>query len=212
MSVTSTAARCRVRLLADAVAVPFVWLAQAGADYGNNKIVYLSPQFFGFDFGVQYAPNMGNSFANEGLSVGCNQAASTCINVSSGNDPTRWLNQVGAGLRFQQTFGPVDFKAYGFYETAGKENLTTSAYTTTAQARAGTVIGGVTSGVQTLRYDNLSFYKAGVAVTAANITLAADYIGGAVNGQLSMRPNRRCADQRGRHRSDLCQRPYHTGC
>ena len=39
--------------------VPFVWLAQAGADYGNSKIVYLSPQFFGFDFGVQYAPNDG---------------------------------------------------------------------------------------------------------------------------------------------------------
>jgi hypothetical protein len=173
---------------AGAVAVPFVWLAQAGAEYDNNKIVYLSPQFFGFDFGVQYAPNMGNSFANEGLSVGCNQAASTCINVSSGNDPTRWINQVGVGLRYQQTFGPVDFKAYGFYETSGKENLTTAAYSTAAQARAGTVINGVTSGAQTLRYDNLSFYKAGAAITAANFTVAADYIGGAVNGQLSLRP------------------------
>ena len=50
---------------AGAVAIPFVWLAQAGAEYDNNKIVYLSPQFFGFDFGVQYAPNMGNSFQNE---------------------------------------------------------------------------------------------------------------------------------------------------
>ena len=28
-----------------AVAVPFVWLAQAGAEYGNSKIVYLSPQY-----------------------------------------------------------------------------------------------------------------------------------------------------------------------
>lgn len=167
-----------------ATAIPFVWLAQAGADYGNNKIVYLSPQFFGFDFGVQYAPNMGNSFQNEGLSAGCNQAGPTCINVSSGNDPTRWINQVGVGVRFQQTFGPVDFKAYGFYETAGKEQLTTTAYTTTAAARAGT--GGASA--QTLRYDNLSFYKAGAAVTAANITVAADYIGGAVNGQLAERP------------------------
>ena len=162
--------------------VPFVWLTGAGAEYANNKIVYLTPQFYGFDFGVQYAPNMGDSFQNQGLGVGCNQAGSTCINVSSGNDASRWINQVGVGLRYQRGFGPVDFKAYGFYETAGKENLTTQAYTTPAAARA----GGASA--QFLRYDNLSFYKAGVAVTAANITLAADYIGGSVNGQLSMQP------------------------
>jgi hypothetical protein len=176
-----------------AQAVPFVWLAQAGADYGNSKIVYLTPQFFGFDFGVQYAPNMGNSFQNQGLSAGCNQAASTCINVSSGNDATRWINQVGVGLRYQQAFGPVDFKAYGFYETSGKENLTTQPYQSAAQARgaaaapAGTPAGAI--GSQFQHYDDLSFYKAGVAVTAFNLTAAADYIGGAVNGQLNMRPS-----------------------
>ena len=158
-----------------ATGIPFVWLAQAGTEYSNNKIVYLSPQFFGFDFGAQYAPNMGNSYANPGS---CVQASSTCTSVSSGNDPTRWLNQVGVGLRFQQTFGAVDVKAYGFYETAGKENLTTAAYTVPSKA-------GLTS---TFRYDNLSFYKAGVAITAMNTTFAADYIGGAVNGQLAMRP------------------------
>jgi hypothetical protein len=167
-----------------ATAVPFVWLAGAGAEYDNNKIVYLSPQYFGFDFGVQYAPNMGNSFQNTGLSVGCNQAGPTCINVSSGNDPTRWINQVGVGLRFQQAFGAVDFKAYGFYETAGKETLTTSPYSTPAAQRA--LAGG--GSAQLLRYDNLSFYKAGVAITAMSVTVAADYIGGRVNGQLSMSP------------------------
>ncbi|MDR3530525.1 MAG: porin [Rhodopila sp.] len=181
------------------VAVPFVWLAQAGAEYGNNKVVYLSPQFFGFDFGAQYAPSEGNAYSNSTgasplQSTACNQAGPNCINVSSGNDPTRWLNQVGVGLRFQHTFGPVDFKVYGFYETAGKEDLTTTGYSTVAQARAGTVgyAGAATpttaASATTLRYDNLSFYKAGVAVTALNITAAADYIGGAVNGQLAMRP------------------------
>ncbi len=164
---------------------PFVWLAQAGAEYGNGKVVYLSPQVYGFDFGAQYAPNQGNSFQNGGLGVGCNQAGPTCISVTSGNDPTRWFNQVGAGLRYQQAFGPVDFKAYGFYETAGKEDLTTAAYSTAAAARAGT--GGAST--LTLRYDNLNFYKGGIAVTAFNVTAAADYIGGAVNEQLNMRPS-----------------------
>jgi hypothetical protein len=108
--------------------------------------------------------------------------------VSSGNDATRWLNKVAVGLRYQQAFGPVDFKVYGYYSTAGKESLTTSPYATPAQARAGTLVGGVAASAQTLRYDNLSFYKAGVAVTAMNVTLAADYIGGRVNGQLAMSP------------------------
>jgi hypothetical protein len=186
------------------MAVPFVWLAQAGAEYANNKIVYLSPQFFGFDAGVQYAPSMGNSLQNAGVGVACNQASASCISLTTGNDATRWYNQVGVGLRFQQTFGPLDVKAYGFYETAAKDNLATSAYATTTQARLGTVIpsangfngggtiGAVTTGTvasaQNVHYDNLSFYKAGVALTAMNFTFAADYIGGAVNGQLAMRP------------------------
>jgi len=160
------------------VAIPFVWLSQAGAEYGNQKIVYLTPQYFGFDFGVQYAPSMGNSLQQEGSGAGCGQAAPGCINLTSGNDPTRWYNQVGVGLRYQQTFGAVDVKAYGFYETAGKEQLTTAAY----------VAPSPTASSQALRYDNLSFYKAGVAVTAFNVTAAADYIGGAVNQQLAMRP------------------------
>jgi hypothetical protein len=145
--------------------IPFVWLSQAGAEYGNTKAVYLSPQFYGLDFGVQYAPNMGNSFAG-----GCNAASAACIGLTSGNDATRWYNQVAVGVRYQHSFGAVDLKAYGLYETAGKENLT---------------VGATPASI---RYDNLNFYKAGMAVTAMNTTLAVDYIGGAVNGQLSMRP------------------------
>jgi Gram-negative porin len=45
-----------------------------------------------------------------------------------------------------------------------------------------------TASLTALRYDNLSFYKAGIAVTALNFTAAVDYIGGAVNGQLQERP------------------------
>jgi hypothetical protein len=179
------------------VAVPFVWLAQAGAEYDPNKIVYLSPQYYGFDFGIDYAPTMGNTYQNTGLSVGCNQAGPTCINVSSGNDPTRWINKVAVGLRFQQAFGAVDVKAYGYFSTSGKEDLSTTGYSTAAAARVGAAGGsalypngapGTTASAQTLKYDGLSFYKAGIAVTAMNVTLAADYIGGRVNGQLSLAP------------------------
>ena len=42
----------------------YIFMSQAGGEYGNDKLVYMSPQFAGFDFGAQYAPNMSNSFAN----------------------------------------------------------------------------------------------------------------------------------------------------
>ena len=39
---------------------PFLFLAQAGNEYDNAKLVYLSPQIAGFDFGIQCAPNTSN--------------------------------------------------------------------------------------------------------------------------------------------------------
>ena len=165
------------------------WLAQAGNEYGNNKIVYLTPQFFGFDFGVQYAPSMGNALSNNAQTdpnraTACNQASATCISVTSGDNPTRWYNQVGVGGRYQQTFGAVDLKAYGYYETAAKEQLTTAAYT--AAAAGSQAFRGANT--LAIRYDNLNFYQAGLAVTAANLTAAVSYIGGRYNGQISMVP------------------------
>jgi hypothetical protein len=166
------------------LAIPYVWLAQAGAEYGNNKIVYLSPQYYGFDFGVQYAPSMGNALQASGQGVGCTQAGPTCINVTSGTDPTRWYNQVGVGLRYQQAFGAVDFKVYGFYETAAKESVPSSQFVVQVP---GNPVGRSASNV---RYDNLSLYKGGIAITAANFTYAIDYIGGdtSSSGQLALNP------------------------
>ncbi len=164
------------------LAIPFVWLSQAGAEYANNKIVYLSPQYYGFDFGVQYAPSMGNAFQVAGSGVGCSVAGPTCINVTSGTDPTRWYNQVGVGLRYQQTFGLVDAKAYGFYETASKESV--------AGVLPATSRSFATRTTANIAYDNLSFYKFGMALTALNITWAIDYIGGDIgsSAQLAMKP------------------------
>ena len=156
-------------------AIPFAWLSQAGAEYGNNKIVYLTPQFAGFDFGVQYAPSMGNGNSN------CAVAGATCNNISAGADATRWLNQVAAGVRYQGTFGGVGVQAMAVYETAGKESIAGGGVVATGPATFGTASTA-------LKYDNLSFATAAVAVSYAGFTVAADYIGGAVNGQLAMRP------------------------
>jgi hypothetical protein len=153
--------------------VPFVWLSQAGAEYGSNKIVYLSPQFFGFDFGVDYAPNPGNGFQINGTT--CAAANANCVNVASGGDLSKWLNKVTVGARYQGVFGAIDVKAYGTYTTAGKQGGTG-------------VVGGATAAA---KYDNLSFINAGAAVSSMGFTVAADWVGGAVNSlsQYGMRPS-----------------------
>ena len=167
--------------------IPFAWLSQAGAEYNNAKIVYLTPQFFGFDFGVQYAPNMGNKYSDSAgasptQAAVCSVAGPNCIGLSAGADSTRWLNQVAVGARYQGTFGGVNLKGMVVYETAGKETIAGGGLIATGNAASRA------AGAGTLRYDNLSFVTAAAAVSFAGFTVAADYIGGALNGQLAMRP------------------------
>ena len=159
-------------------AIPFVWLSLAGAEYDNAKIVYMTPQFYGFDFGVQYAPNMANNNAGA-----CNAAGPTCASLTAGADPTRWLNQVAAGVRYQGVLGGVAVKTYAVYETAGKESIAGGGF-----AANGNLASQSAAGAVGLKYDNLSFVSAGAAFTYSGFTLAANYIGGALNGQLAMRP------------------------
>ncbi len=171
----------------------FVWLSQAGAEYDNDKIVYLSPQFFGFDFGIQYAPSMGNDY-NESAGSSPLQAApcgaavavtatgvSGCELQSSGAvDGSRWLNQVAIGARYQGSFNGFEPKAYVMYETAGKVDYTGALPAFTP--------GIASSANNNRKFDNLNFVSAGIAASYAGFTFSADYIGGAINNQLSMRP------------------------
>jgi hypothetical protein len=160
------------------VGIPFAWLAQAGAEYGNTKVVYVSPSFAGFEFAAQYAPNMGNGFTG---TCGAAQASPTCVTTTTGSDPSRWYNQVAVGAKYQGAFGPVRVGAMGVYETASKETFYG------APVNWGGV--GHTTGN---RYDNLSFAEAAAYATftsgIGDITASFDWIGGALNGQLSMRP------------------------
>ena len=46
--------------------VPFFFLSGTGTEYANTKLVYLSPQIAGVDFGIQYAPNTSNGYGISG--------------------------------------------------------------------------------------------------------------------------------------------------
>ena len=161
-------------------APPFAFLSGSGDEYDTQKIVYLSPNFSGFDFGLQYSPSAGNSLA------GCGLVASTCSNITTSAtaaDGARFKDMVAAGVRYSSTIGPVGVHAYGVYSYAGHVNYSGTA--AAARVAAGAPAGSTWNG----EYDNLNFGSAGVALTYAGFTVAGNFIGGAINGRMAARPS-----------------------
>ena len=122
--------------------IPFFFLGQTGSEYDNTKLVYLSPQIAGFDFGLQWAPNTSNGYgigtgnplnasitgAGIGTGLACSAVANSgCPNLSSGpgiQDGARATNQTVIGVRYQGTFGGLGVLAYAAYEHSGHVNYT----------------------------------------------------------------------------------------
>lgn len=169
--------------------VPFAFLSGSGNEYGNAKLVYLSPQVAGVDVGVQWAPNTANGFGNGagttyGSVPGCPYASSGCPSLSSssvGGDGARVMNQTAVGARYQGKAGPIGVMAYGVYEFSGHATYTGPAVAVGSSAQRGSSNG-------TGRFDGLSFGSAGVALSYAGVTVGGNWIGGAVNGQAAPRP------------------------
>jgi hypothetical protein len=181
--------------------VPFWFLSLSGNEYGNAKLVYLSPQIAGFDFGIQYAPNMANGFgeggnntngltnsiigSGTGTGLGCTVANSGCPSLSSGpgiQDGSRVTNQTAIGVRYQDAFGNLGVLAYGMYEFSGVANYT--GLTTPAVLGTTSVPGSRFNG----KYRGLNFGNGGIALTYAGVTLGGNIIGGALNGALAAQP------------------------
>ena len=163
------------------VQVSFPFFSQQGADYGYSKFVYLSPQFAGFDVGLQYAPNTGNgayscAYAGVATPSTC-PALSSSVTVGDGARPT---NQYAAGARYQGTFGPVGLYVWGTYTGSGTVNYTGPA--------ALPELGGPKGNVYTGKFDNQSVGFGGAALTNAGVTFGGAYQGGNYNGLGAAKP------------------------
>jgi hypothetical protein len=155
-----------------------------GSAYATNKIVYLSPSFAGFDFGVSFEPSSageniddGNcAYANTNNAigtqpfivpaplqsvVGCDRLESSTTAVESG----RRRNTVAALLRYRVAFdNGIGLVATGSYTGGGHVNYTGPYY-----------LASGSEYVRPVTYNGLSVADFGLAVTYAGFTVGGNY-------------------------------------
>lgn len=132
---------------------------------GNDatKIIYLSPQFFGFDFGLSFALNGG-----EGERELLGQAITATGTIGAGNlqrARTTRENELTGAIRYRGTFGAVGVAA-GF------------AFTTATAARN----SGTDALLPAIRGQNPNAYSLGASVTFAGFTVGGEYTWGRWSG------------------------------
>ncbi len=137
-----------------------------GNEYTITKIVYLSPQFAGIDFGLSYAPN--NSANRD--SPGCAAAGTGCTTLSSSSNPldsARAKNMVEIMGRYRGVFGGVGIYGIAGYAFSGHVDTTAA-------------VGN--------QYDGFSVGDVGLAVSYAGFSVGGNVLFGDYNGQVALKP------------------------
>ena len=144
-----------------ATAWPF---ADVGTVYTTNKVVYLSPSFYGFEGGLSYAPN-SNALSNVSgctfsmASVGCDRLNSIDSNGNT-QEQRRQQNFIEAMARYRGNFNGVGISAYGGWMGSNSINDNNTLHTTV---------------LPTITYKNNS-----IGVGGAQISYAGFAVGGMV--------------------------------
>jgi len=138
-----------------------------GINDGNDatKIVYLSPQFAGFDLGLSYAPNAGEGDrAFGGRAVDTLGAGNLAIAPAvTQRDRTGLENEISAAIRYRGTFGGVGISAGFGYMQADAPN-------TVVNANSGAVTAGTAQDV--------TAYTFGLNLSAFGLTVGGEYTWG----------------------------------
>ncbi len=136
----------------------------SGFNDGNDatKVVYLSPQFAGFDFGVSYAVNNGEGERND-FSNGQAQRNNAQGSIN---------NEIGAGIRYRGTFGPIGVNAGlgGMWADAGTLQNSGAPLTTVAGSAGG------------LQQQNVNAYTAGLTFSGYGFAVGGEFTWGSYNG------------------------------
>jgi hypothetical protein len=154
--------------------------------YTTTKLIYLSPQFYGVDYGVAYEPSTAN--VGLGASNGCNGsdainafivngagvAGAGCDRLSSTStgDYARRRNTIDVAVRYRGTFGPVGLAVMVDYVGGGKiDDSSVPALTGNRN-----------------QFDGLSVGIGGMTISYAGLTVGGMVEGGRFNGQWSPTP------------------------
>lgn len=172
-----------------------VWpFSDGGSYYTTNKLVYLSPQFFGFDMGVSYEPStanvsggnncgtsspLGANFVNAAGSFtsaagangqgvagpGCDALSSSPSNAES----SRRKNSVDVLVRYRGSFGPVGIAATAAY--AGGSHVLDN--------QTGVPFNNnPTTGTIRRNFEGLSVGDFGLAITVGGLSFGGKYMVG----------------------------------
>ncbi len=150
----------------------------------TEKIVYLSPQYQGFDFGLSFEPNTGvmnggpgncpynytspspvgvNGPLNQGNGTGCDAASATAT-----GDAARRRNMVDGALRWRGVLGPVGIAA------------------TVGGMVGGRVLDNSTPAAAT-QFTNLSVFDTGLVFTYGGLALGGHITTGQANGSFNLK-------------------------
>jgi hypothetical protein len=163
--------------------ISWAWLSGNGIEYGQQRISYMSPSFFGFDFAVDFSPSTANSFGNGTTSSPyqtgtCAVESANCANVTGGADSQRPYNRVSAGVRYQGSFSGLDAKAFVLYTHSAGESITS---VPNGGLQAGPGLPSLTTSTNTLKYDGQSFFQSGVAFGFQGLAVNAAFSDGRYN-------------------------------
>lgn len=161
--------------------------------FGTTKIVYLSPSYAGFDFGVGWEPNTGGVSINDGNCAapgvntlqgndfsnlpGCDRLASTLDPLQSG----RRRNTYDVVLRYRHAFD----NGVGVAATVGYAGGGHVAYAGPAYVGGFPLFGAPPQYTRAVTYHGLSVADFGLAATYAGVQIGANAEFGSFNQSLA---------------------------
>ena len=149
--------------------VPNWPFAENSGGYGNTKVVYLSPRWNGFDFGLSFQPSMsGSGYPDATATRTTSLNSGTFIGSAGATGLARARNQIIAEGRYGTEIGPVGIVGTFGIATAGT-------------VKNGGLTGTTVQGGAQYSYRNVLAFDAGAQLKYGGFAFGGHLVTGAIN-------------------------------